>query len=61
MAKKHLSLKPHKVTNDFWWYEENGGITLCVEYYQQNGFRKVSTHKIKWHSIRAALKRKDRK
>lgn len=56
MALKHLSGNPHKVTDDFWWYEENGGITLCVRADQ-----KTLLFDIPWSAIRAALKRKDRK
>lgn len=60
MAKKHLRLDPHRVTNDFWWYEENKGICVCVEFNLPDGQRKTAVRDIPWRAIRAALIRKDR-
>lgn len=58
--KKHLQLDPHKVTNDFWWYEENQGICVCIEFKTPTGYRETKVRYIPWHSVRAALKRKDK-
>ena len=57
MGNRHLSRDPHHTKDDgVWWYEEPVGITLFVE--QRT---KVATIIIPWRSIRAALKRKDKK
>jgi len=57
MSNRHLQLKPHTVTPDFWWYEENGGIAICCS--DQIGG--VTCRNISWRSLRSALKRKDKK
>ena len=57
MADKHLHLRPHNVTKQFWWYEDRKGLTICSEI---NGHSFI-VGDIPWRSIRAALKRKDRK
>jgi len=57
MSKHHLQLKPHNVTEDFWWYEETGGIAICYGD-QTSG---VICRNISWRSLRAALNRKDKK
>ncbi len=58
MANKHLQLEPHKLVKnkksiDSIWYEHSGGISAIP-----NGDLIVD---IKWSSLRAALKRKDKK
>lgn len=57
MSQKHLSLKPHSVNHNTWWYEENGGIDIYTT--AVNG-EQVKL-RIPWVSLRAALKRKDKK
>ena len=57
MTKKDLQLKPHSVTSDFWWYEENQGISICIRLSSTD----TITRNIPWCSLRAALKRKDKK
>lgn len=54
-------LNPHRVTNDFWWYEEKKGICICTEAFNEIGETKVSLHYITWQAIQAALRRKDKK
>lgn len=61
MAQKHLLNRPHRITNDFWWYEENKGIVTCALAYDKSGAQRTFVHDIPWRSIRAALYRKDRK
>ncbi len=57
MSRKHLLRKPHRnMSGNWWWYEENGGIAVAVEF---NGGTRVVD--ISWRAIRAALKRMDRK
>lgn len=56
MANNHLQRKPHDVTEDLWWYEEPGGICICFK----NGNR-FNQALIPWRSVRAAIKRKDKK
>ena len=58
MANKDLRLEPHKLVKNkkcicSMWYEHSGGISVIP-----NGDLIVD---IKWSSIRAALKRKDKK
>lgn len=57
MSKHHLQLKPHNVTKDFWWYEDVPGISICFG----DQISGVINRKIRWSSLRAALKRKDKK
>lgn len=57
MAKKHLDRSPHNISDNLWWYEENGGICLCIKI----SSTKTRTEHIRWSSLRAALKRKDKK
>lgn len=63
MSRKHLKRAPHVPRtwrwDDglWWWYEENGGITVIT----QHMGTAVPAMKISWRAIRAALKRKDRK
>ena len=61
MSSKHLWTKPHKVTNDFWWYEENQGVAVCVSFKTAGGECIQEVRYIPWRAIRAALKRKDKK
>ena len=59
MANKHLQLNPHRIRRnkeifeDVCWYENDDGIWVHEK--GGNGFT------IKWSSLRAALKRKDKK
>lgn len=61
MANKHLHLEPHHVDQDFWWYEENKGITVVMQLPTKDGGWAQTVRRIPWADIRAALKRKDRK
>ena len=61
MARKHLRSEPHIVTNDFWWYEENSGITVCIRARDDKGTERTFVRDIPWRAIRAALARKDKK
>ncbi|OHB71903.1 MAG: hypothetical protein A2W23_06545 [Planctomycetes bacterium RBG_16_43_13] len=59
VAEKDLRLTSHKVKNDLkdiWWYEENYGFQIFIA-----ATEGVIEIKIPWNSIRAALKRKDKK
>ncbi|MFA5056529.1 MAG: hypothetical protein WC485_00310 [Opitutaceae bacterium] len=57
MSNKHLQLKPHRFKNrDGWWYEEPEGIMVVV---YESGQHTIA--RIRWSSLRAALKRKDKK
>jgi len=57
---KHPQKRP-----DVWWYEENDGIYIVMEdrRYLPNELNSpvANTCKIKWASLRAALRRKDKK
>ena len=59
MSEKHLKRDSHKIRHiDWaWWYEEKQGI--CVVIHQ--GTRGAVTIDVPWRSIRAALKRLDKK
>jgi len=61
MSQRHLQTKPHRVTNDFWWYEENKGIAICVRARDKDDVERTFVRDIPWRSVRAALARKDRK
>lgn len=61
MARKHLLSRPHRITDDFWWYEENKGIAVCVRAHDKDGVKRTFVHDIPWRSIRAAMERKDKK
>ena len=57
MADKDLKTRPHHHRGEgtWWWYEDPKGMTVVVE---PPPTRIVE---IPWRSIRAALRRKDRK
>ena len=57
MSKAHLKRAPHTINEDWWWYEEPQGI--CVVHHM--GTRGAFTVEIPWRSLRAALKRLDKK
>ena len=65
MAKKDLKKTPHhpQKRDDVWWYEENDGIHIVMEASRNPpvGHLMPNTCKITWASLRAALKRKDKK
>lgn len=62
MSKKHLSRKPHSISNDHWWYEENAGMNVVVSCTDNHGnYVETKQILIRWSGIRAALKRKDKK
>lgn len=62
MSKKDLLRTSHhpQKRDDVWWYEENDGIYILMESPNANGGLVMNTCKIKWASLRAALKRKDK-
>lgn len=61
LTKKNiLRLSPHRVTNDFWWYEENKGISVCIRAFDKNSSEQTFVRDIPWRAIRAALARKDK-
>lgn len=62
MSAEHLKTGSHKLklkvkTHEAWWYEENFGISVVVS---DPKTKKSYIVPIRWTSIRAALKRKDR-
>lgn len=62
MSKKHLSPRPHNIKPGSWWYEENSGIEVVHQIRDDYGKYIRTDHiRIPWVSIRAALKRKDKK
>ena len=61
MSDKDLSKYPHHVNDRFWWFEEKRGICVCSEAWDPEGGKEVVINYIPWNSIRAALKRKDKK
>lgn len=59
MSEKHLSRKPHESKDGaWWWYETRAGITVYTNEVARNERNPLL---IPWQTIRAALKRKDRK
>jgi hypothetical protein len=62
MSKKHLKRSPHGIKKAencvAWWHEDNGGIDVRFSMQSQTPQGNVF---IPWSSIRAALKRKDKK
>lgn len=65
MSKKDLKRTPHhpQKREDVWWYEDNDGIYVVMEAAQHDTVKGgvANTCKITWASLRAALKRKDKK
>ena len=60
MANKHLQCQPHRTTDkNIWWYEEPVGILLVRSDSLPTGHQPHVL--IRWSSIRAALRRKDRR
>jgi hypothetical protein len=57
MSRDHLKLWPHNINENWWWYEEPQGI--CVVHHQ--GTKGAAMVNISWRSLRAALKRLDKK
>jgi len=58
MANKDLRLLPKRSRNgNWWWYEESEGIRVYCLLSED----KISSHLIRWQSIRNALKRKNKK
>jgi hypothetical protein len=62
MANNDLKLKPHKLKDqNAWWYEEPGGIVICCDAIDKvDGSKHYKQLQIKWSSLRAAVKRKDK-
>jgi hypothetical protein len=57
MSEKHLKLEPHNINEHAWWYEEKNHIS--VVFHRENQGSQIV--EIPWRSIRAALKRLDKK
>ncbi len=59
MANKDLQKERHNINPFWWWYEMRSGIKI----YHKNPDSIIGKESpvIPWRSIRAALKRKDRK
>jgi len=55
MSAKDLKRSPHLVDDRAWWYEDIRGIVVVVE------SSKTRLLTLPWRSLRAALKRKDKK
>lgn len=60
MAKKDLSLRPKKITETSWWYEEKGGIVIVIEFRKNGQWLGTEQVKIPWHKIRQSLLRLDK-
>lgn len=59
---KHLNRNPHYVDDHCWWYEDDKGINVVLEREAFAGTCQAAVIRhIDWRTIRAALKRKDRK
>lgn len=57
MGNKDLSLKPHDIDKNTWWYEEPAGIHIVHR--EGDGGNTTAVHLvIRWESVKAALKRK---
>ena len=67
MANDDLKRTPHhpQKRQDVWWYEESDGIHIVMEdrriRYPEDRFVPSNSMKITWASLRAALRRKDKK
>ncbi len=58
MSNKDLRLDPHDLPKqNAWWYEEARGISVYVK----QGGSPLPVVVISWQSLRAALKRKDKR
>ncbi len=58
MSKKHFDLNPHNIQPDVWYYEENNGLDVYVHDSSKGILTRFT---IPVASIRAYLKRKDKK
>ncbi len=54
LDKDGLDRRPHRITNEFWYYEMSNGL-WCYS----DSIRKKLLGVIPWRSIRASLKRLD--
>lgn len=65
MSKQDLLRTPHhpQKRDDVWWYEENDGIYVVMESAHPTTVKGhvANTCHIKWSSLRAALRRRDKK
>lgn len=61
MANKDLDMRAHHISADVWWYEVDAGIEVIHHVNDADGNYLRTDHMlIKWASLRAALKRKDK-
>ena len=63
MSSKHLSRKPHQISDHAWWYETPKGLAVIVQSLSFDSKQKTghtAEYHITWQSVRAALRRKDR-
>ncbi len=62
MAAKDLSLKPHDINENLWWYENYRGVELVIRHTDKNGtYVRTELSIISWDVLRRALARKDKK
>lgn len=64
MSNKDLREKPHHINNTdkIWWYEESAGMCIVTSpYHPSYGSVNCEIRVIPWKTIRAALKRKEKK
>lgn len=57
-----LSLDPQPVCDGLWYYEDNGGIDLIIDFKKLHPLDNPNATKrvmIPWKKLRASLKRKD--
>ncbi|MHB1702381.1 MAG: hypothetical protein ACYCSN_20060 [Acidobacteriaceae bacterium] len=61
MVDEFLLLAPHEIDANAWWYEDNAGITFVIIFRDPEGnYLGTEQRTIRWNSIRAALRRKDK-
>ena len=58
MKKNKLSLEPQQLDMG-WYYEDNGGIEVYIDFVAQQNRTGPAKIKIPWRKLRASLKRKD--
>jgi len=57
-----LSASPQRIDDRNWYYEENGGIDLLHQIYDENDvLLKTDVIRIPWKMLRKSLQRKDAK
>ena len=54
---KNGSNKPKKITDEAWWYEDAGGISVIHELRTNGHYIRTDTLRIPWHKLMLAAKR----